>query len=168
MRPWISLAFSKSISVIDPLAKPDRASWSPFANSITSSNGDPIATTSRSWWTALSRPGGGAGSESVGLSGSGTEREPTRSVAGSLPRMYPPTTRSSDVPGTAAFRLPRTVEPETYRIEIEPDLPAASFSGTVAIDALIHEPVREIVLNAVELAVSDVEVRLPDGTAVAC
>ncbi|HUE07671.1 MAG TPA: M1 family metallopeptidase, partial [Acidimicrobiales bacterium] len=82
--------------------------------------------------------------------------------------MHPPTTTSSDVPGSTAFRLPRTVEPETYRIEIEPDLGAASFSGTVAIDAVIHEPVREIVLNAVELAVSDVEVRLSDGTAVAC
>ena len=75
---------------------------------------------------------------------------------------------SSDVPGTAAFRLPRTVEPETYRIEIEPDLAAASFSGTVAIDALIHEPVHEIVLNAVELAVSDVEVLLSDNTTIAC
>jgi puromycin-sensitive aminopeptidase len=82
--------------------------------------------------------------------------------------MHPPTTTSSDVPASAAFRLPRTVEPETYRIEIEPDLGAASFSGTVAIDAVIHEPVREIVLNAVELAVSDVEVRLSDGTAIAC
>jgi puromycin-sensitive aminopeptidase len=82
--------------------------------------------------------------------------------------MHPPTTTSSDVPGSAAFRLPRAVEPERYRIEIEPDLAAASFSGTVAIDAVIHEPVREIVLNAVELAVSDVEVRLPDGTAFAC
>ncbi|HSZ35651.1 MAG TPA: M1 family aminopeptidase [Acidimicrobiales bacterium] len=82
--------------------------------------------------------------------------------------MHPPTTTSSDVPGSPAFRLPRTVEPETYRIEIEPDLGAASFSGTVAIDALIHEPVSQIVLNAVELAVSDVEVRLSDGTTIGC
>jgi puromycin-sensitive aminopeptidase len=67
-----------------------------------------------------------------------------------------------------AFRLPRTVEPETYRIEIEPDIASATFSGTVAIDAVIHEPVREIVLNAAELAVSDVEVRLSDGTLVGC
>ena len=82
--------------------------------------------------------------------------------------MHPPTAASSDVPGSAAFRLPRTVEPETYRIEIEPDLAAASFSGTVAIDAVIHEPIEQIALNAVELAVSDVEVRLSDGTTVAC
>jgi puromycin-sensitive aminopeptidase len=82
--------------------------------------------------------------------------------------MHPPTTTSSDVLGSPAFRLPRAVEPETYRIEIEPDLGAASFSGTVSIDAVIHEPVSEIVLNAVELAVSDVEVRLSDDTAIAC
>jgi puromycin-sensitive aminopeptidase len=82
--------------------------------------------------------------------------------------MHHPATASTDVPGSTAFRLPRTVEPETYRIEIEPDLGAATFSGTVAIDAVIHEPTSEIVLNAVELAVSDVEVRLSDGTAIAC
>ena len=75
--------------------------------------------------------------------------------------MHPPTATSSGGPGNAAFRLPRTVEPETYRLEIEPDLGTASFSGTVAIDAVIHESVREIVLNAVELAVSDVEVACP-------
>ena len=54
--------------------------------------------------------------------------------------MHPPTATSSGGSG-AAFRLPRTVEPETYHLEIEPDLGTATFSGTVAIDALIHEPV---------------------------
>jgi hypothetical protein len=63
--------------------------------------------------------------------------------------MHPPTTTSSGGPGAVAFRLPRTVEPETYHLEIEPDLGTATFSGTVAIDALIHEPVTEIDLNAV-------------------
>ncbi len=82
--------------------------------------------------------------------------------------MHPPTATSSGASGTAAFRLPRTVEPETYRIEIEPDLGSATFSGTVAIDAVIHEPVEEIVLNAAELAVSDVEVLASDGSTVAC
>src|SRR5579872_1396970 len=167
MSACISFAFSRSIRVIEPLASPDRASWSPLANSITSNSGDPIATTSRSWWTALSCTWDEVGSGSIGLTGSGTEREPTRSVAGSLPRMHHPSTTSTDVPGNTSFRLPRTVEPETYQIEIEPDLGAASFSGTVAIDAVIHEPVQEVVLNAVELAVSDVEVRLSDGAAVA-
>src|SRR6516162_10533764 len=133
MSAWISFAFARSIRVIDPLANPDRVSWSPLANSITSRSGDPIATTSRSWWTDLSCTWEEVVSASIGLTDSGTEREPTRSVAGSLHRMHHPTTTSTDAPGSTAFRLPRNIEPETYRIEIEPDLGAASFSGTVAI-----------------------------------
>jgi puromycin-sensitive aminopeptidase len=82
--------------------------------------------------------------------------------------MHPPTATSSGGSGDAAFRLPRTVEPEVYRIEIEPDIASATFSGTVAIDAVIHEPVQEIVLNAAELAVSDVEVLASDGSLAAC
>jgi puromycin-sensitive aminopeptidase len=82
--------------------------------------------------------------------------------------MHPPTATSSGSSGDAAFRLPRTVEPEVYRIEIEPDIASATFSGTVAIDAVIHEPVGEIVLNAAELAVSDVEVLASDGSLVSC
>ena len=71
-------------------------------------------------------------------------------------------------PGSEAYRLPRTVEAETYRIEIEPDIGSATFSGTVAIDLVVHEPVREIVLNAAELAVSDVEIHTTDGTGISC
>jgi puromycin-sensitive aminopeptidase len=56
----------------------------------------------------------------------------------------------------------------TYRIEVEPVVASASFSGTVAIDVLVHEPVTEMVLNAADLAISDVEVRLADGSAVSC
>jgi len=64
--------------------------------------------------------------------------------------------------------LPRTVDPVTYRLEIEPDVASATFSGTVAIDVVVHEAVGEIVLNAAELAVSDAEVLLADGSVVAC
>ncbi len=71
-------------------------------------------------------------------------------------------------PGSEAYRLPRTVEPETYRIEIEPNIRSASFSGTVAIDVVVHETASEIVLNAAELAVSDVDVRGEDGAVFAC
>ena len=70
--------------------------------------------------------------------------------------------------GSEPFRLPRTVEPETYRIEIEPDVASATFSGTVGIDVVVHETSAEIVLNAAELAISDVEVLTADGTTVAC
>jgi puromycin-sensitive aminopeptidase len=71
-------------------------------------------------------------------------------------------------PGSEAFRLPRTVDPETYRMEIEPNVASATFSGTVAIDVVVREPVTEIVLNAAELAISDVEVLGPDGSTVGC
>jgi puromycin-sensitive aminopeptidase len=67
-----------------------------------------------------------------------------------------------------AFRLPRTVEPEHYRIELEPDVPAASFSGTLSVDIVVHQPVDVIVLNAADLAISDVEVRLAGGAVVGC
>ena len=45
---------------------------------------------------------------------------------------------------------------------------SATFSGTVVIDAVVHEPVDEIVLNAAELAVSDVEVVAADGSTTSC
>ncbi len=66
------------------------------------------------------------------------------------------------------FRLPRKIEPERYRIEIEPDVASATFSGTVGIDAVVLETADTIVLNAAELAISDVEVVTADGTSVGC
>jgi puromycin-sensitive aminopeptidase len=71
-------------------------------------------------------------------------------------------------PSQEAFRLPRTVEPHVYRIEIEPDVGSATFSGTVGIDVTVHERVEQIVLNAAELAVSDVEVRTESGELIGC
>ena len=65
--------------------------------------------------------------------------------------------------GTEAYRLPRTVEPETYHIEIEPNVASATFSGTLAIDAVVHEPIDVVVMNAAELVVSDVEIRTAPG-----
>ena len=38
--------------------------------------------------------------------------------------------------------MPRTVEPETYRIELEPDVASATFSGTLSLDAIVREAVR--------------------------
>jgi len=80
----------------------------------------------------------------------------------------PPAPTPNVAPSPESFRLPRTVEPVAYRMEIEPNVASATFSGTVAIDVVVHEAVAEIVLNAAELAVSDVEVLLADGSIVAC
>jgi puromycin-sensitive aminopeptidase len=75
---------------------------------------------------------------------------------------------SAVAPGSEPFRLPRTIEPEIYHLEIEPEVASATFSGTVRIDAVVHEAADEIVLNAAELAISDVEVLTVDGMTVLC
>src|SRR3984885_3945054 len=80
----------------------------------------------------------------------------------------PPVLTSTVAPGSGAFRLPRTIEPETYHIELEPDIATATFSGTVRIDAIVHDTADEIVLNGAELAISDVEVLTADGMTVLC
>jgi aminopeptidase N len=51
------------------------------------------------------------------------------------------------------YRLPRTAVPRRYDIRLEPDLTTLTFRGeeTVALD--VTEPVSEIVLNAVDLAI---------------
>src|ERR1700722_1233962 len=80
----------------------------------------------------------------------------------------PPASTSSVASASEPFRLPRTIEPEIYHIEIEPNIATATFSGTVGIDAIVHETADEIVLNAAELAISDVEVLTADGLTVLC
>ena len=126
-----------------------------------------MATTSRSCPAPSSDTGGDTAGVAATASSAGTERETTRSHAGSLHRM-PPAPRSATAPGSEAFRLPRTIEPETYHIEIEPDVASATFSGTVSIDVQVETAVDEIVLNAAELAVSDVEVRTADDRTIRC
>lgn len=56
------------------------------------------------------------------------------------------------------YRLPTTVRPEAYHLELEPDLHAATFSGRVVIDLLVMEPTNEVVLNAAELVIGEVMV----------
>lgn len=51
------------------------------------------------------------------------------------------------------YRLPRNVLPSRYELTLEPDLDAARFSGEVRIDVEVREPLRELVLNALELEV---------------
>ncbi|MEX0847196.1 MAG: M1 family metallopeptidase [Ilumatobacteraceae bacterium] len=63
-----------------------------------------------------------------------------------------------------AYRLSRAVLPVRYELVLEPDLADASFAGTVRIDAVAHDTVDHIELNADELDITAVRV---DGTAVA-
>jgi puromycin-sensitive aminopeptidase len=56
------------------------------------------------------------------------------------------------------YRLPRTVVPGRYRLVLEPDLEAATFSGTVSIDVTATDDVDTITLNADELTIDSVRV----------
>jgi puromycin-sensitive aminopeptidase len=60
---------------------------------------------------------------------------------------------------TNPYRLPTAVVPSSYRLQLRPDLDAATFSGTVEIDVDVREPVDVIVLNAIELELSPLIVR---------
>ncbi len=56
------------------------------------------------------------------------------------------------------YRLGRSVLPERYDLVLEPDLAAATFTGTVSIETSVVEASDEIVLNAIELEVASVTV----------
>ena len=51
------------------------------------------------------------------------------------------------------YRLPRTVVPSRYEIELEPDLAEATFRGDVHIVVTATDDVAELVLNAAELSI---------------
>ena len=51
------------------------------------------------------------------------------------------------------YRLPYSVVPSRYRLTLVPDLAAGTFTGDVAIDVTVSEPVTDIVLNAAELTI---------------
>jgi puromycin-sensitive aminopeptidase len=68
--------------------------------------------------------------------------------------------------GADPHRLPRDVEPLSYRLELTPDLDAAQFSGVVEIDVRVHEQTDRVVMNAAELEIAAASVAPPAGDAV--
>ncbi|HEY3022822.1 MAG TPA: hypothetical protein VGK11_04200, partial [Actinomycetota bacterium] len=66
--------------------------------------------------------------------------------------------------GESTYRLPRTVIPSRYELAIEPDLTAGTFRGAEDIRITVREPVREIVLNAVDLRIEDGRLTNGNGT----
>ena len=50
-----------------------------------------------------------------------------------------------------AQRLPKTVKPEHYSLELQPDLKAATFRGRETIDVIVEQPTDSITLNAAEI-----------------
>ena len=61
------------------------------------------------------------------------------------------------------YRLPTMVTPERYELTLAPDLSNWTFTGEEKVLVNVHEPVREIVLNAAELDLSAVSLRAADG-----
>ena len=59
------------------------------------------------------------------------------------------------MPKVTTHRLPETVRPEKYTIELRPDLSGFTFRGEEAIAIRVVQPVNVIVLNASDLEVTD-------------
>jgi aminopeptidase N len=64
------------------------------------------------------------------------------------------------------YRLPRTVTPSHYDIELRLDPDAPTFDGTEDVTITVHEPVTEIALNGKELTVHAGAVIAEDGATV--
>ena len=68
---------------------------------------------------------------------------------------------------TASYRLPRTVVPERYDLTLTPDLENATFAGEARVRVAVTEPVRRLVLNAVELEILTAELVSEEGVRLA-
>src|SRR3954451_3001439 len=62
------------------------------------------------------------------------------------------------------YRLPRSVTPSYYAIELRLDPEAPTFDGTEDVSIRVHEPVTEIALNGKELTVHARAVIADDGS----
>ncbi|TLZ80149.1 MAG: DUF2808 domain-containing protein, partial [Methanobacteriota archaeon] len=60
-------------------------------------------------------------------------------------------------------RLPNTVRPEKYTIELRPDLTRFTFQGEESVAIRVLRPVKTIELNASQLEVTQAALRLPGG-----
>lgn len=65
---------------------------------------------------------------------------------------------------SSPHRLPRAVRPIRYELQLEPDLDAATFAGTVAIEAAVDAVTSEIVLNAADLEIDAASVSTGTST----
>jgi len=69
------------------------------------------------------------------------------------PEAAPPPQGPAGEPG-AALRLPTTVQPLSYRIDVAPDAPHLTFTGSETIRIQVRQPVPAIVLNALDLSIA--------------
>ncbi len=73
------------------------------------------------------------------------------------------TAQNSQTLQSAAYRLPPEVRPKRYELTLRSDVLEETFSGRVEIEIEVASPTNEIVLNAVELDISDAKVRSVEG-----
>ena len=64
------------------------------------------------------------------------------------------------------YRLPRSVIPLRYALTVEPDLAAATFSGSQEVRVMVVEQITEIVLNSLELELESGSLIAADGSQV--
>jgi puromycin-sensitive aminopeptidase len=67
----------------------------------------------------------------------------------------------SDAPNP--YRLPSTVRPRRYELELRPDLDGATFEGSATITVDITEPTSSITLHALDLVIDSAEVESTSG-----
>jgi len=67
------------------------------------------------------------------------------------------------MPEQKPYRLPLTVTPQRYEIRLTPDMASATFDGEERVAIQVNEPVREIRLNAAELAIQEVSIKAKSG-----
>jgi puromycin-sensitive aminopeptidase len=65
---------------------------------------------------------------------------------------------------TENYRLPRTVIPLRYEIKLTPDLKTFKYDGEEVIHVEVKQPVKEILLNAIDLEIRSCELTANSGT----
>ncbi|XP_046659626.1 LOW QUALITY PROTEIN: puromycin-sensitive aminopeptidase-like [Homalodisca vitripennis] len=63
-------------------------------------------------------------------------------------------------------RLPKSVIPKNYELFLRPNLTKFTFEGKVKIDIKINEPTNKIVMNAIELEITEAELTTAEGRTV--
>src|SRR3990170_7914119 len=74
-----------------------------------------------------------------------------------------PGRRGEEMAEQKLHRLPLSVTSERYEIRLMPDMASATFDGEEKVAIQVNEPVREICLNAAELAIRDVSIKAKSG-----
>ncbi|MGH8645519.1 MAG: M1 family metallopeptidase, partial [Gammaproteobacteria bacterium] len=73
------------------------------------------------------------------------------------------TQERGSVPDPTAYKLPAVARPERYALRLTPELAAFTFTGEEVIAITIREPLDEIVLNAIELAIHSTAITSAQG-----